>query len=121
MGHFPAKSAVSQPICEGEDTHGRKILAKSVSDGWSPETLHSVVSLMTATLLSLQGHFCPSFTPIEKKISSSDAKFVWFNLTPCTWDIRYKWKVDKVYRSVYASVTTIIVQCRHQIVSVTVL
>jgi hypothetical protein len=31
------------------------------------ETLHGIVSMMTATLLSLKGHFCPSFTPIEKK------------------------------------------------------
>src|SRR4029450_11540101 len=66
MGYFPAKSAVSQPTCKVRDTNGRKILAKSVSDGSSPETLHSVVSMMTATLLSFKGHFCPSFTPIEK-------------------------------------------------------
>jgi hypothetical protein len=41
-----------------------------------------VVSMMTATLLSLKGHFCPSFTPLEKKITSSDTKIAWFNLTP---------------------------------------
>jgi hypothetical protein len=58
------------------------MLAKSVSDGWSPETLHGVVSMMTATLLSFKGHVCPSFSPIEKKITSSEAKIVWFNLTP---------------------------------------
>src|SRR4029453_10063437 len=66
MGYFPAKSAVSQPTCKVRDTNGRKILAKSVSDGSSPETLHSVVSMMTATLLSFKGPVCPSFTPIEK-------------------------------------------------------
>jgi hypothetical protein len=48
---------------KGRDTNGGRILAKSISDGWSPETLHGVVSVMTATLLSLQGHFYPSFIP----------------------------------------------------------
>jgi hypothetical protein len=57
-------------------------LAKSVSDGWSSETLHGVVSLMAATLLSLKGHFCPSFTLNREKIPSSDAKIAWFNPTP---------------------------------------
>jgi hypothetical protein len=33
-------------------------------------------------LLSLQGHFCPSFTPNREKITSADAKIAWFNLTP---------------------------------------
>jgi hypothetical protein len=37
MGYFPAKSAVSQPTCKVRDTNGRRILAKSVSDEWSPE------------------------------------------------------------------------------------
>jgi hypothetical protein len=49
------------------DTKGRRSLANSVSDGSSPETLHGVVSMMTATWLSLQGHFCPSFTPNREK------------------------------------------------------
>ena len=80
--HFPAKSAVSQPTCKGGDTKWRRIVATRVSDGWSPETLHGVGSMMTATLLSLTGHLCPSFTPIEKKITSSEAKIIWFNLTP---------------------------------------
>jgi hypothetical protein len=57
-------------------------LAKSVSDGWSPETLHGVVSMIAATLLSLNGHFCLSFTPNQEKIISSEAKIAWFNLTP---------------------------------------
>jgi hypothetical protein len=57
-------------------------VAKSVSDGWSPETLHGVVSMIAATLLSLKGHFCLSFTPNQEKIISSDAKIAWFNLTP---------------------------------------
>jgi hypothetical protein len=82
MGYFPVKSAVSQPTCKGKDTNGRRILAKSVSDGWSPETLHSVVSRMAVTLLALQGHFCPSFTPNRETITSSDAKIAWFNQTP---------------------------------------
>jgi hypothetical protein len=47
---------------------GRRVLAKSVSDEWSPETLHGVMSVMAATLLSLKGHFCPSFTPNREKI-----------------------------------------------------
>jgi hypothetical protein len=38
--------------------------------------------MMAATLLSLKGHFCPSFTPNREKITSSDAKIAWFNLTP---------------------------------------
>jgi hypothetical protein len=63
MGYFPAKSAVSQPIGKVRDTNWRRIVAKSVSDEWSPETLHGVVSMIAATLLSLKGHFCPSFTP----------------------------------------------------------
>jgi hypothetical protein len=82
MGYFPAKSAVSQPTCKGGDTNWRRSLANSVSDGWSPETLHGVVSMMAATLLSLKGHFCPSFTSNRETITSSDAKIVWFNLTP---------------------------------------
>jgi hypothetical protein len=57
-------------------------LAKSVSDEWSPETLQGVVSMMAATLLSLKGHFCPSFTSNQEKITSSDTKIAWFNLTP---------------------------------------
>src|SRR5262245_57566119 len=68
MGYFPAKSAVSQPTCKVRDTNWRRILAKSVSDEWSPETLHGIVSMMAATLLSLKGHFCPSFTPNQEKI-----------------------------------------------------
>src|ERR671921_2125201 len=67
MGHFSTKSAVSQPTCKGGDTHEKKILAKSASDGWSSETLHSIMSMMTATLLSFKGHCCLSFTPIEHK------------------------------------------------------
>jgi hypothetical protein len=68
MGYVPAKSAVSQPTFKGRDTNGRRILAKSVSDEWSPETLQGVVSMMAATLLSLKGYFCPSFTPNREKI-----------------------------------------------------
>jgi hypothetical protein len=56
MGYFPAKSAVPPPTCKSGDNNGRRILAKNVSDGWSPETLHGVVSLMAATLLSLKVH-----------------------------------------------------------------
>src|SRR5262249_42925651 len=63
MGYFPVKSAVSRPICKGGDTNWKKILAKSVSHGWSPETLHDVVSMMAVSLLSFKGHFCPSYTP----------------------------------------------------------
>src|SRR5262245_61033800 len=59
-----------------------KDFGKSVSDGRSPETLHGVVSMMAATLLFLTEHFCPSFTPNREKITSSDAKIAWFNLTP---------------------------------------
>jgi hypothetical protein len=33
-------------------------------------------------LLSLKGHFCPSFTPNRETITPSDAKIAWFNLTP---------------------------------------
>jgi hypothetical protein len=82
MGYFPAKSAVSQPTCKGGDTNWRRIVAQSVSDGWSPETLHGAVSMMAVTWLPFKGHFCPSFTAIEKKITSAEAKIVWFNLTP---------------------------------------
>ena len=67
MGHFSTKSAVSQPTCQGGDTHEKKILAQSASDGWSSETLQSIMSMMTATWLSFKGHFCLSFTPIEHK------------------------------------------------------
>ncbi len=74
--------AVSQPTCKVKDTNWRRILAKRVSDEWSPETLRGVVSMMAATLLSLKGHFCPSFTPNREKNPSSDAKIAWFNLTP---------------------------------------
>jgi hypothetical protein len=56
--------------------------AKSVSAGWSPEILHGVVSMMAATWLSFKGHFCPSFTPNREKITPSDTKIAWFNLTP---------------------------------------
>jgi hypothetical protein len=82
MGYFPVKSAVSQPTCKGGETNWRRILAKSVRDGWSPETLHGVVRMMAATWLSFKGHFCPSFTPNREKNTSSDAKIAWFNLTP---------------------------------------
>jgi hypothetical protein len=54
MGYVPAKRAVSSPRCTGGDTHGRRNGAPSVSDGWLPETLHDVVSMMSAILLS--GH-----------------------------------------------------------------
>ena len=74
MGYFPAKSAVSQPTCKDGDTNRRGIVAKSVSDGRSPETLHGVVSMMAATLLSLKQDFCPSFMPNREIITSSDAK-----------------------------------------------
>ena len=74
MGYFPAKSAVFQPTYKGRDTNGRRILAKSVSDGWAPETLHGVVRLMVATLLSLKEDFCPSFMLNREIITSSDAK-----------------------------------------------
>src|SRR4029453_7603928 len=67
MGHFLAKRAVCQPTGKGEDTKWRRIVAKSVSDGWSPETLHGVVSMRAVTLLSLKGHFCPSFPPNREK------------------------------------------------------
>src|SRR5215510_5223097 len=67
MGYFPAKSAVSQPTCQVKDTNWRRILAKSVSDEWSPETLHGGVSRMAATLLSLKGHVVDPSLPIEKK------------------------------------------------------
>jgi hypothetical protein len=50
---------------QGWETNWRRILAKSVSDGWSPETLHGVVSMRTATVLSFKGHVCPSFSPSE--------------------------------------------------------
>jgi hypothetical protein len=40
MGYFPVKSAVSRPTCKSGETKWRRILTKSVSDGWSPETLH---------------------------------------------------------------------------------
>src|SRR4029453_14191121 len=66
MGYFPAKSTVFKPTYKVRDTNGRRILAKSVSDGWSPETLHGVVSMMATTLLSFKGHFCPSCTPNRK-------------------------------------------------------
>ena len=62
MGHFPAKSAVSQPICEGGDTHGRKILAKSISDGWSLETLQSVVTHVQGGVAD-RSEFCPPAAP----------------------------------------------------------
>jgi len=74
MGYFPAKSAVSQPTRKVRDTNGRRILAKNVSDEWSPETLHGVVSMMAATLLSLKGHFCPSFTLNREKITLQTQK-----------------------------------------------
>src|SRR4029453_15275080 len=86
MEYFPAKSAVCQPTGKGGDTKWRRIVAKSVSDGWSPETLHGAVSMMAVTLLSFKGHFCPSCTPNRETITSSDTKIAWFNLTPCTWD-----------------------------------
>ena len=47
VGYFPAKSAVSQPTRKVRDTNGRRILAKSVSDEWLPETLHGVVSMVS--------------------------------------------------------------------------
>jgi hypothetical protein len=54
---------------EWEEDGGRK------RQRWvSPETLHGVVSMMAVTLLSLKGHFCPSFTPKREKITSADAK-----------------------------------------------
>jgi hypothetical protein len=64
MGYFPAKSAVSQPICKGGDTHGRRIWAKSVSAEWLPETLHGVVFLATAAMAgSITSNFhTPSVT-----------------------------------------------------------
>jgi hypothetical protein len=80
MRDFPAKSAISQPTCKEGETNWRRILTKSVSDRWSPETPHGVVSMMAATLLSLKEHFCPSFTPNREKITSADAKIAWFNL-----------------------------------------
>jgi hypothetical protein len=66
MEYFPAKSAVSHPTFQGRDTHRRSV-AKSVSDGWSPEKLQGIVSVMAATLLSLKRHFCPSCTPHREK------------------------------------------------------
>jgi hypothetical protein len=54
-------------------------VAKSVSDGWLPETRHGVVSMIAVTLLCLNGHFCPAFTLNRETITSADAKIVWFN------------------------------------------
>src|SRR5215475_7385184 len=81
-GVFSCEECCIPAYVEEWDTNWRRIWAKSVSDGWSPEMLHSVVSMMAATLLSLKGHFCPSFTPHRQQIASSDEKFAWFNLTP---------------------------------------
>ena len=74
MGYFPAKSAVCQPTGTGGETKWRRIVAKSVSDGWSPETLHGAVSMMAVTLLAFKGHFCPSCTPNRETITSSEHK-----------------------------------------------
>ena len=82
MGYFPAKSAIFQPTGKGGETNGRRIVAQSVRDGSSPETLHDVVSMMAATLLSFKGHFYLSFTPYRDIITSADAKIAWFNPTP---------------------------------------
>src|SRR5262249_16372173 len=82
MGYFPAKSAIAQPTCKGRETNRRRMWTTSVSDGWSPEILHGVVSMMIATLLFFQGHFCLSFTLNRARITSSDAKIAWFNPTP---------------------------------------
>ena len=46
---------------------GRRVLAKSVSDEWPPETLHDVMSVMAATWLSFKGHCCPSCTPHRER------------------------------------------------------
>jgi hypothetical protein len=63
MEYFPAKSAVSQPMYKSRDTHWRRTWAKSVSDGWSPEILHGVVSMMAGTLLSRSSWIPGSYAP----------------------------------------------------------
>jgi hypothetical protein len=82
MEYFPVKSAVSQPTCKGGDTNWRRILAKSVRDGWSPEMLHGVVSMMAATWLSFKRTLLSILHSQSGKNTSSDAKIAWFNLTP---------------------------------------
>jgi hypothetical protein len=59
MGYFSVESAVSQPICMGGDPNRRRISAKSVRNGRSPEILLGIVNMMATTFLSSKGHSCP--------------------------------------------------------------